>query len=362
MRGAAARVAQNMEASLSMPLATSQRTIPVKVIDENRRIINQHRTLVGKSKVSYTHLIGWAIVKALKSNPGLNHAYVENQGQPFRLVREQINLGIAVDVEGKDGARNLVVPNIKNAGGMDFQQYVSTFDDLIRRARKGKLTAADFQTTTISLTNPGTVGTMGSIPRLLPGQGAIFAAGAIDYPAEYQGVAPEVRASLGISKVMTLTCTYDHRIIQGAESGMFLGKVQQLLDGAENFYEEVFAHLKMPHQPVRWEADRQSTLPGVTPEQAEAAKEAGVIQLINAYRVRGHLIADLDPLGVEPSYHPELDPVYLRPDHLGPRPRIPHRVARRSDRRRRAAAGGHAARDSSKPCAAPTAARSGSST
>src|SRR5437879_421168 len=255
LRGASARVAQNMEASLSMPLATSQRTIPVKVIDENRRIINQHRTLVGKSKVSYTHLIGWAIVKAVKSYPGLNHAYTEMNGEPLRVVREQLNLRIAVDVEGKDSARNLVVPNIKNAGGIDFQQYVSLFDDLVSRARKGKLTAADFQSTTISLTNPGTVGTMGSIPRLLPGQGAIIAAGAIDYPAEYQGVAPEVRAALGISKVMTITCTYDHRIIQGAESGMFLGKVQQLLDGAENFYEEVFAHLKMPHQPVRWAAD-----------------------------------------------------------------------------------------------------------
>src|SRR4051812_16216489 len=140
LRGASARVALNMEASLSMPLATSQRTIPVKVIDENRRIINQHRTVVGKSKVSYTHLIGWAIVKAVKSQPGLNHAYAENNGEPFRLVREQINLGIAVDVEGKDGARNLVVPNIKNAGGIDFQQYVSAFDDLVSRARKGKLT------------------------------------------------------------------------------------------------------------------------------------------------------------------------------------------------------------------------------
>src|SRR5207247_6829231 len=136
--------------------------------------------LVGKSKVSYTHLIGWAIVKALKAHPGLNHAFVENQGQPFRLVREQINLGIAVDVEGKDGSRNLVVPNIKNAGGIDFQQYVTTFDDLVSRARKGKLTAEDFKGTTISLTNPGTVGTMGSIPRLLPGQGASLAVGAID--------------------------------------------------------------------------------------------------------------------------------------------------------------------------------------
>src|SRR4051794_31384587 len=143
MRGASARVAQNMEASLAVPLATSQRTIPVKVIDENRRIINQHRTVVGKSKVSYTHLIGWAIVKALKAYPGLNHAYAENQGQPFRLVREQINLGIAVDVAGRDGARNLVVPNIKNSGAIDFQQYVTTFDDLVSRARAGKLTPAD---------------------------------------------------------------------------------------------------------------------------------------------------------------------------------------------------------------------------
>ena len=308
LRGVSARVAKNMEASLSMPLATSQRTIPVKVIDENRRIINQHRTVIGKSKVSYTHLIGWAIVKALKSYPGLNNAYVERGGEPFRLVRPEINLGIAVDVEGKDGARNLVVPNIRNAGEIDFQQYVSTFDDLVDRARKGKLTPADFQGTTISLTNPGTVGTMGSIPRLLPGQGAILAVGAMDYPAEYRGVAPEVRASLGISKVMTVGCTYDHRIIQGAESGMFLGKVQELLEGSENFYDEVFAHLKMPHQPVRWAPDRQAALPGLTPARAEAAKEAAVIQLINAYRVRGHLIADLDPLGVEPSYHPELDP------------------------------------------------------
>ena len=308
IRGAAARIAQNMEASLSMPLATSQRIIPVKVIDENRRIINQHRTVVGKSKVSYTHLIGWAIVKALKSYPGLNNAYLERGGEPFREVHSQINLGIAIDVEGKDGARVLVVTNIKNAGEIDFQQYVSTFDDLVSRARKGKLTAADFQGTTISLTNPGTVGTMGSIPRLLPGQGAIIAVGAMDYPAEYQGVAPEVRASLGISKVMTVGCTYDHRIIQGAESGMFLGKIQELLEGNENFYEEVFAHLKMPHQPVRWAPDSQGAVPGLTPERREAAKEAGVIQLINAYRVRGHLIADLDPLGVEPSYHPELDP------------------------------------------------------
>ena len=313
LRGIAAKIAENMNASVTIPLATSQRVIPVKVMDENRRIINQHRTLVGKSKVSYTHIIGWAIVKGLEDFPGLNHAYGETNGQPARIVHPQINLGIAVDVAAKDGGRNLLVPNIKNAGALDFAQYVTTFDDLVERARKGKLAPADFQDTTISLTNPGTVGTMASSPRLMAGQGAIIAAGAIDYPAEYQGAAPETRSMLGISKVMSLSCTYDHRIIQGAESGMFLGKVQTLLDGGDGFYEEIFAHLKMPHQPVSWELDRHVMLPGGAPygsgRTAEIAKEAGVLQLINAYRVRGHLIADLDPLGGEPTNHPELDPV-----------------------------------------------------
>jgi len=309
MRGAAARIAQNMNASLELPLATSQRTIPVKVIDENRRIINHHRSLLGKSKVSYTHIIGWAVVRALEYFPGLNHAFAEQNGEPFRLVRRKINLGIAVDVPGKNGGRNLLVPNIKNAGELDFQQYVTVFDDLVTRARSGKLTPQDFQDTTISITNPGTVGTMQSIPRLMPGQGSIIAVGTIDYPAEYQGTAPEMRAALGISKVMTLTCTYDHRIIQGAESGMFLGKLQALVNGDDGFYEEIFEHLKLPYNPVRWEPDRQVSLPGVSGHPAEVAKEAAVLQLINAYRVRGHLIADLDPLGGEPSYHPELDPL-----------------------------------------------------
>jgi len=309
MRGAAARIAQNMNASLELPLATSQRTIPVKVIDENRRIINHHRSLLGKTKVSYTHIIGWAVVRALEYFPGLNHAYAEENGEPFRRVRRKINLGIAVDVPGKNGGRNLLVPNIKNAGELDFQQYVTVFDDLVSRARGGKLTPDDFQGTTISITNPGTVGTMQSIPRLMPGQGSIIAVGTIDYPAEYQGTAPEMRAALGISKVMTLTCTYDHRIIQGAESGMFLGKLQALVNGDDGFYEEIFEHLKLPYNPVRWEPDRQVSLPGVTGHAAEVAKEAAVLQLINAYRVRGHLIADLDPLGGEPSYHPELDPL-----------------------------------------------------
>ena len=259
LRGAAGRIAENMAASVSIPLATSQRTIAVKVMDENRRIINQHRTLLHQNKVSYTHILGWAVVKALADIPGINYAYAERDGQAFRVVRAAVNLGIAVDVAGKDGARSLVVPNIKDAGAKNFYEYLAAFDDLVARARQNKLTPADFAGTTISLTNPGTVGTMSSNPRLMQGQGAIIAAGAIDYPAEYRGAAEETRAVLGISKVMALTCTYDHRIIQGAESGAFLGRVQELLDGKDNFYEEIFDHLRMPHRPVHWETEKQTT-------------------------------------------------------------------------------------------------------
>ncbi len=309
LRGVAGKIAENMSASLSIPLATSQRSIAVKVMDENRRIINQHRTLLGKSKVSYTHIIGWAVVRALEEVPAINHAYAEKDGQPFRVVRKEVNLGIAVDVAAKDGGRALMVPNIKNAASLSFAEYVERFDDLVARARKSRLLPDDFSGTTLSLTNPGTVGTVASSPRLMPGQGAIIAAGAIDFPAEYQGTAEETRAMLGISKIMMLSCTYDHRIIQGAESGAFLGRVQSLLDGEDGFYDEIFEHLRMPHRPVRWETDRKPALPGVTAARyAEIAKEAGIIQLINAYRVRGHLIADLDPLGAEPSFHAELDP------------------------------------------------------
>ncbi len=308
LRGAALRIAENMMQSLAIPTATSQRTFTVKVIDENRRIINQHRALLGKSKISYTHIIGWAIIQALKSHPALNNAYVERDGQAYREVRSRINLGIAVDVAGKDGGRSLVVPNIKDAGSLDFQAYLAAYDDLVDRARTGRLTLSDFQGTTVSLTNPGTVGTVGSIPRLMPGQGCIIATGAIDYPAEFVGVTPEMRAMLGLSKVMTMTCTYDHRVIQGVESGLFLAKVEELLQGGDGFYEKIFADLRMPHHPARWEPDRPAAMGRQVIGAADPAKVAAVFQLINAYRVRGHLIADLDPLGTEPSYHPELDP------------------------------------------------------
>jgi 2-oxoglutarate decarboxylase len=310
LRGAAARLAENMTSSLSIPVATSQRTIAVKVIDENRRVINQHRSIHGNSKISYTHITGWAIVKALAHIPALNNAYLERDGQGYRRVRPQVNLGIAVDVAGKDGTRSLTVPNAKNVNSMNFVQYVEAFDDIVLRARKAKLTVADFEGATISLTNPGTVGTLGSIPRLMQGQGAIIATGAIDYPAEYQGVTEEMKANLGLSKVMTVTCTYDHRVIQGAESGAFLGRLQALLQGEDGFYDEMFEDLQIPYRPVVWEEARPSVAaPGAfAGGMQELARQAGVLQLINAYRVRGHLIGDLDPLGKLPMYHPELDP------------------------------------------------------
>ena len=216
LRGPALRIAENMTASLAIPVATSQRVMPVKVMDENRRAINQHRSLSGLSKVSYTHLVAWAIVRSLEKVPALNQAYSENGEGSFRIMHDRVNLGLAVDVEGKEGSRSLKVPSVKNAQSMNFAQFLAAYDDLVARARANKLTVADFEGATISLTNPGTVGTVGSIPRLMPGQGAIIATGAIDFPPEYRGVTEDVRSSLGLSKVMTVTCTYDHRVIQGA--------------------------------------------------------------------------------------------------------------------------------------------------
>ncbi len=309
LRGVSAKIAENMAASVSIPLATSQRIISVKVVDENRRLINHHRSLLGRSKVSYTHLIGWAIIRAVKAHPGLNNAFAWNgNGEPLRVVKSAINFGLAVDVEGKGGTRSLVVPNIKNAEALTFAQYKTAFDDLVARARVAKLTPQDFAATSISLTNPGTVGTMASSPRLMNGQGAIVAVGAMDYPAQYRGVSQDAIVALGLGKVMSVTCTYDHRIIQGAESGMFLGKFQALLDGEDNFYEEVFEALKVPYAPVKWAGD-QTPAAALAEPSPDVVREAAVIQLIEAYRVRGHLMAGLDPLGSEPEYNAELDPL-----------------------------------------------------
>lgn len=308
LRGVMAKIAENMEASLTLPTATSVRVIPVKVMEENRRIINQHLSLIGQGKASYTHIIAWAMVKALKDYPNMNSAFTILNGEPHKIQRTEVNLGLAIDVEQKDGSRILLVPNIKNAHKLNFLEFLKAYNDLIQRARSGKLTLQDFQDTTISLTNPGTIGTVASIPRLMPGQGAIIATGVIDYPAEYQGMSEETLSQLGVSKVMTITSTYDHRIIQGAESGSYLARIHQLLQGEDGFYEQIFTDLKLPHEPIHWERDENKGLLDSTRNFEVIEKQARVLQLINAYRVRGHLLADLDPLGYEPHYHPELDP------------------------------------------------------
>lgn len=306
--GIARKIVENMEASIAVPTATSQRRIPLKLLEENRLLINKHLMLYRRGKVSYTHLIAWAIVKALEKFPQLNDSFEAVDGQPYRIRRESVNLGIAVDVAGKDGSRTLLVPNIKNANRLTFSQFLQAYDEIVAKARDGKLQMEDFQGTTISLTNPGTIGTTASVARLMAGQGLIVATGAIEYPAEYQAMAPEALSQLGISKAVTISSTYDHRIIQGAESGAFLAYIEELLIGQHEFYDQIFFDLGMPHRPMRWAIDHNPALLGAARRHNEIKKQARVLELINAYRVRGHLIADIDPLRAKRfHYHPELD-------------------------------------------------------
>jgi 2-oxoglutarate dehydrogenase E1 component len=307
LRGAAGKIAQNMESSLTIPTATSIRNIPVKVLEENRRVVNNHLALTGQPKASFTHIIAWAIVGAIKQFPRMNAAFFQQDSQPTRIDREDVNLGIAIDVERKDGTRSLLVPNVKRAQTMDFAQFLKAYNEVVRKARGGTLEIADFEGTTISLTNPGTIGTIASVPRLMQSQGTIIATGQIDYPAEYSATDPSVLADLGISKVMTMTSTYDHRIIQGAESGAFLARVHELLLGADAFYETIYRDLRIPYEPAIWGRDRHRLNAS---EDEKVAREAAVLQMINAYRVRGHLLADLDPLEYEVKRHPELDPAF----------------------------------------------------
>ncbi len=308
IRGAALKIVENMETSLSVPTATSQRRIPVKLLDENRRIINKYLTENDRGKASYTHLIAWAILRALEDFPQLNDGYEEVQGTPSRMKRQHINLGVAIDLLKKDGTRTLLVPNIKNAESLRFSEFLIAYDDVVKRAREGKLQIADFQGTTVSLTNPGTIGTVASTPRLMAGQSVIIATGAIEYPAEYQAMAAEALSQLGISKAITISSTYDHRVIQGAESGAFLARLHEFIIGQYEFYNGIFSDLGIPYTPLRWNLDRNPFfLPGDHLRE-QTLKEARVIELINAYRVRGHLIADIDPLHALPVlYHTELD-------------------------------------------------------
>ncbi|HVW79807.1 MAG TPA: multifunctional oxoglutarate decarboxylase/oxoglutarate dehydrogenase thiamine pyrophosphate-binding subunit/dihydrolipoyllysine-residue succinyltransferase subunit [Mycobacteriales bacterium] len=302
LKGAAARTVSNMESSLHVPTATSVRGIPAKLLIDNRTVINNHLRRGRGGKVSFTHLIGFAVVRALEAMPVMNRAYTEVDGKPAVLEPEHVNLGLAIDLTKDDGSHSLVVPCIRNADTMDFAKFWSAYEDVVRKARTGKLTADDFTGTTISLTNPGTIGTVHSVPRLMSGQGTIIGVGALEYPAEYQGASPETLSRIAVSKVVTLTSTYDHRIIQGAESGEFLRRIHELLLGDE-FWDELFAALRIPYEPIRWTTDIAVS------HDEEVGKPARVIELIHAYRVRGHLMADTNPLEFELRRHPDLDVV-----------------------------------------------------
>jgi 2-oxoglutarate decarboxylase len=298
LRGAAAAIARNMDASLTVPTATSVRAVPAKLLADNRIVINNHLKRTRGGKVSFTHIIGYALVKALESYPNMNNSYGVVDGKPSVITPEHVNLGLAIDLPGKNGQRSLVVAAIKNCETMTFTQFWQAYEDLIRKARSGGLTADDFAGSTIQLTNPGTIGTNHSVPRLTAGQGTIVGVGAMEYPAHFQGTSEKALVEMGVSKIMTLTSTYDHRIIQGAESGEFLRRIHQLLLGEDGFYDDIFTSLRLPYEPIRWVED----LP-----EGSVDKTARVIELIDAFRSRGHLMADTDPLNYRQRRHEDLD-------------------------------------------------------
>jgi len=300
IRGAAAAVVKNMSASLEVPTATSVRAVPAKLLIDNRIVINNHLKRTRGGKISFTHLLGYALVQAVKAFPNMNRHYAAADGKPTAVTPAHTNLGLAIDLQGKGGSRSLVVAAIKGCEALRFAQFVAAYEDIVRRARDGKLTAEDFAGVTISLTNPGTIGTVHSVPRLMAGQGAIIGVGAMEYPAEFQGASEERIADLGIGKLITVTSTYDHRIIQGAESGDFLRTIHQMLL-SDDFWDDIFRELGIPYLPVRWSTDNPDSI---------VDKNARVIELIAAYRNRGHLMADVDPLrldGTRFRSHPDLD-------------------------------------------------------
>jgi 2-oxoglutarate decarboxylase len=298
LRGAASAVVKNMNASLTVPTATSVRAVPAKLLADNRVVINNQLRRTRGGKLSFTHLIGYAVVKALGQFPVMNRYFEEVDGRPMVVQPEHVNLGLAIDLPGKNGQRSLVVVSIKGCEALNFAQFWSAYEDIVRKARGGSLTAEDYAGTTISLTNPGTLGTNHSVPRLMRGQGTIVGVGAMEYPAEFQGASQETLSKIGISRIITLTSTYDHRIIQGAESGDFLRRIHALLLGEDGFYDEIFQSLRVPYEPVRWVQD----LP-----DDPVDKVARVIEMIDAYRTRGHLMADTDPLNYRQRRHPDLD-------------------------------------------------------
>jgi len=301
LRGPAARVVTNMEASIEVPTATSVRAVPAKLMVDNRIVINNHLARGRGGKISFTHLIGFALVEALSDMPVMNAHYESIDGKPHVVQPAHVGFGLAIDLAKPDGSRQLLVPSVKKAEELDFAGFWAAYEDLVRKARGGKLGMDDFAGTTISLTNPGGIGTVHSVPRLMAGQGTIIGVGAMDYPAEFAGASEEQLARMGISKVMTITSTYDHRIIQGAQSGEFLKVLANKLLGLDGFYDRVFAALRVPYEPVRWVRDN------TVDADVEAAKPARIAELIHSYRSRGHLMAETDPLAYRQRKHPDLD-------------------------------------------------------
>jgi 2-oxoglutarate dehydrogenase E1 component len=308
LKGISATIAKRMDESLSVPTATSFRVVPSKLLEVNRLILNnQLKRLTTGGRVSFTHLIGFAVVRALRELPSLGVSYAEFDGEPYVVDHDHVNFGLAIDLERSTGERVLLVPNIKGAEEMDFKSFWFAYEDLVERTRNNKLGPDDFAGTTATLTNPGTIGTIQSVPRLMPGQGLIVGVGAIAYPPQYEAADPLYLARHGIGRTITLTSTYDHRVIQGAQSGEFLRRIHQLLLGEDGFYDRIFDALDIPYTPARWAVDDNP--PQGSSEWSE--KQAKVFQLINAYRVRGHLIADLDPLRQKkPTMYRELDPLH----------------------------------------------------
>ncbi|MET8944805.1 multifunctional oxoglutarate decarboxylase/oxoglutarate dehydrogenase thiamine pyrophosphate-binding subunit/dihydrolipoyllysine-residue succinyltransferase subunit [Streptomyces sp. NPDC004542] len=301
LRGPSAAVAKNMNASLELPTATSVRAVPVKLLFDNRIVINNHLKRARGGKISFTHIIGYAMVQAIKAMPSMNWSFGEKDGKPTLVKPPHINLGLAIDLVKPNGDRQLVVAAIKKAETLNFFEFWQAYEDIVRRARDNKLTMDDFTGVTVSLTNPGGLGTVHSVPRLMPGQSVIMGVGSMDYPAEFQGTSQDTLNKLGVSKVMTLTSTYDHRVIQGAASGEFLRAVANLLLGENGFYDDIFEALRIPYEPVRWLRDIDAS------HDDDVTKAARVFELIHSYRVRGHVMADTDPLEYQQRKHPDLD-------------------------------------------------------
>ncbi len=308
LRGAAARIAENMATSLSVPTATSVRTVPARLLEINRAALNEHLSRTSGAKVSFTHLICFAILRGLERVPALNATFVAGDGAaPGVRHHDHVGLGLAVDVERRDGTRTLMVPVIKDADTLSFATFLLAYEDLVRKVHAGTAVPDDFSGATVSVTNPGTIGTALSVPRLMAGQGAIVGVGAIGWPSGLEAADPRALSQLGVGKVLTLTSTYDHRIIQGAESGMFLRHVDECLRGEHGFYDAIFEDLAVPAEPARWSSDHNLT-GAAQGALDESLKLVRVHKLINMYRVRGHLNAHLDPLDAEPpALHPELD-------------------------------------------------------